>query len=38
LAEANKKLAEIKILEDQNSRIQKEEEDGLLKLDNGNNE
>jgi len=38
LAEANKKLAEIKILEDQNSRIQEEEEDGLLKLDNGNNE
>jgi len=38
LAEANVKLTEIKELENDSSRIQTEEKDGLLKLDQGNNE
>lgn len=38
MAEANFKLTEISALEKNNSRIQDEDEDGLLKLDDGNNE
>ncbi len=38
LAEANVKLTEIKLLEDNSNRIQIEEKDGLLNLDQGNNE